>query len=148
MRAIGVNTLEGWFQPQFDEVTLDEAHRQGIRVIMPFELNHDYDYSDPAVKAMFREQVRQKRGGNSGGGPELLALRVLRHGESDGLSSNRILSLLEDREGSLWVGTADGGLDRIKEQRIAVYTAAAFDELEGLILKPARETRARLRAPR
>ena len=57
MREIGVNTLEGWFQPQFDEVTLDEAHRQGIKVIMPFELNHDYDYSDPAVKAMFREQV-------------------------------------------------------------------------------------------
>jgi beta-galactosidase/beta-glucuronidase len=57
MREIGVNTLEGWFQPQFDEVTLDEAHRQGLKVIMPFELNHDYDYSDPAVKAMFREQV-------------------------------------------------------------------------------------------
>ena len=57
MREIGVNTLEGWFQPQFDEITLDEAHRQGIKVIMPFELNHDYDYSDPAVKAMFREQV-------------------------------------------------------------------------------------------
>ena len=57
MREIGVNTLEGWFQQQFDEVTLDEAHRQGIKVIMPFELNHDYDYGDPAVKAMFREQV-------------------------------------------------------------------------------------------
>jgi hypothetical protein len=57
MREIGVNTLEGWFQPQFDEVTLDEAHRHGLKVIMPFELNHDYDYSDPAVKAMFREQV-------------------------------------------------------------------------------------------
>ena len=57
MREIGVNTLEGWFQPQFDEVTLDEAHRRGLKVIMPFELNHDYDYSDPAVKAMFREQV-------------------------------------------------------------------------------------------
>lgn len=57
MREIGVNTLEGWFQQQFDEVTLDEAHRQGLKVIVPFELNHDYDYSDPAVKAMFREQV-------------------------------------------------------------------------------------------
>src|SRR6185436_4063014 len=25
MREIGVNTLEGWFQQQFDEVTLDET---------------------------------------------------------------------------------------------------------------------------
>ena len=29
----------------------------GSRVILPFELNQDYDYSDPAVKARFREQI-------------------------------------------------------------------------------------------
>jgi hypothetical protein len=57
MREAGVNTLEGWFQWQFDEVTLDEADRQNLKVILPFELNQDYDYADPAVKAMFREQV-------------------------------------------------------------------------------------------
>jgi hypothetical protein len=59
MREIGVNTLEGWFQNQFDEVTLDEAERHGLKVIMPFELNQDYDYSDPAIKAMFRQQVTE-----------------------------------------------------------------------------------------
>ncbi len=57
MREIGVNTLEGWFQDQFDEVTLEEANRQGIKVIMPFELNQDYDYGDPAVRARFRTEV-------------------------------------------------------------------------------------------
>jgi hypothetical protein len=57
MRAIGVNTIEGWFERQFDEVTLDEAQRQGLKVILPFELNQDYDYGDPAVRARFREQV-------------------------------------------------------------------------------------------
>ena len=57
MREIGVNTIEGWFQDQFDEVTLDEAQRQGLKVIMPFELNQDYDYSDPGTKAFFRQQI-------------------------------------------------------------------------------------------
>jgi hypothetical protein len=59
MQEIGVNTLEGWFQNQFDEVTLDEAQRHGLKVILPFELNQDYDYRDPAVKAMFRQQVTE-----------------------------------------------------------------------------------------
>jgi hypothetical protein len=57
MRETGINTLEGWFQNQFDEVTLDEAHRQGLKVIMPFELNQDYDYADPAVQERFRAEV-------------------------------------------------------------------------------------------
>jgi hypothetical protein len=57
MQEMGVNTLEGWFQDQFDEVTLDEAQRNGLKVIMPFELNQDYDYSDPAIKAKFRKEV-------------------------------------------------------------------------------------------
>jgi hypothetical protein len=57
MHEIGVNTLEGWFQDQFDEVTLEEAHQQGLGVILPFELNQDYDYGDPAVQARFRAQI-------------------------------------------------------------------------------------------
>jgi hypothetical protein len=55
--SVGVNTLEGWFQDEFDEVTLDAAHRHGLDVIMPFELNQDYDYGDPAVRASFRDQI-------------------------------------------------------------------------------------------
>jgi hypothetical protein len=57
MHDIGVNTLEGWFQEQFDEITLDEAHQHGLGVILPFELNQDYDYGDPAVQARFRAQI-------------------------------------------------------------------------------------------
>jgi beta-galactosidase/beta-glucuronidase len=57
MHDIGVNTVEGWFQDQFDEITLDEAHRNGLGVILPFELNQDYDYGDPAVQARFRAQI-------------------------------------------------------------------------------------------
>ncbi|MDB6109266.1 MAG: Histidine kinase [Pedosphaera sp.] len=35
---------------------------------------------------------------------------------NDGLSENTILSLQSDREGSLWVGTDGGGLNRVKRQ--------------------------------
>src|SRR5438045_4196186 len=44
-------------QAQFDQVTLDEAQRQGVRVIMPFELNQDYDYSDPAIQERCRQEI-------------------------------------------------------------------------------------------
>ena len=53
MREAGVNVIFGWFQDQFDEVTLDAAHRNGLGVGMPFELNQDLPYDDPA----FRERL-------------------------------------------------------------------------------------------
>jgi len=51
MHRHGVNTIEGWFENQFDGVTLDAAAQNGIGVMMPFELNQDWDYSDPNVQA-------------------------------------------------------------------------------------------------
>src|SRR5262249_28186365 len=38
----------------------------------------------------------------------------------DGLTSNYILALEADREGSLWVGTDGGGLNRVKRPRFEV----------------------------
>ena len=35
---------------------------------------------------------------------------------ADGLSHNRIRSILEDREGNLWVGTEGGGLNRLRKR--------------------------------
>ena len=51
MRELGINTIEGWFEPQFDELTLDSAAHNGIGVLMPFELNQDWNFADPAVQA-------------------------------------------------------------------------------------------------
>ncbi len=40
---------------------------------------------------------------------------------SDPLSSAEILTLFEDSQGNLWIGTADSGLQMLKEQRFATY---------------------------
>jgi hypothetical protein len=57
MQRLGINTIEGWFENQFDGVTLDAAQRHGIGVLMPFELNQDWDYTDPSVRAGILERV-------------------------------------------------------------------------------------------
>jgi len=50
IRSVGANTIEGWFENQFDEVTLASAAQNGLGVILPFELNQDWDYSDPVLQ--------------------------------------------------------------------------------------------------
>jgi beta-galactosidase/beta-glucuronidase len=57
MHRLGVNTIEGWFEPQFDSVTLDSAARNGIGVMMPFELNQDWDYTNANVTASILDHV-------------------------------------------------------------------------------------------
>jgi signal transduction histidine kinase/ligand-binding sensor domain-containing protein len=41
---------------------------------------------------------------------------------ADGLTSNLILSIYEDREGSIWVGTEAGGLNLLKSKKFNTYT--------------------------
>ena len=57
MRALGVNTIEGWFENQFDSVTLDYAARNGIGVLIPFELNQDWPYENPNVQQSILDHV-------------------------------------------------------------------------------------------
>jgi Glycosyl hydrolases family 2, TIM barrel domain len=59
MHQLGINTIEGWFENQFDSVTLDAAARNGIGVLMPFELNQDWDYTDPNVQSSILEHVTE-----------------------------------------------------------------------------------------
>ena len=40
----------------------------------------------------------------------------------DGLTSNLVLSLFEDREGSMWIGTEAGGLNLLKSKKFNTYT--------------------------
>ena len=52
----------------------------------------------------------------------------MRHGKmetftsANGLSSNLVLSIFEDREGSMWVGTEAGGLNLLKSKKFNTYT--------------------------
>jgi beta-galactosidase/beta-glucuronidase len=57
MRYFGINTIEGWFETQFDDVTLDAAAQDGIGVIMPFELNQDWPYENPNVQQSILDHV-------------------------------------------------------------------------------------------
>ncbi|MBV9131069.1 MAG: hypothetical protein JO318_00120 [Chloroflexi bacterium] len=57
LQSLGVNTVLGWDPAEFDEVLLDAAQRHGIGVIVPFELDPDADYTDPAVRQQLHDQV-------------------------------------------------------------------------------------------
>ncbi|MCK4761675.1 MAG: protein kinase [Candidatus Aminicenantes bacterium] len=48
-------------------------------------------------------------------------------GKAEGLSGNFILSITEDHEGSLWIGTAFGGVSRLRDGQFTI-----FSEKEGL----------------
>jgi len=57
--------------------------------------------------------------------PGLFKLKqgVLKHYTSaNGLSGNVVRTIYEDREGSIWVGTADGGINRFREDAILTYS--------------------------
>jgi signal transduction histidine kinase len=40
----------------------------------------------------------------------------------DGLSADVVISLFEDQEGTLWIGTNGGGLNRLKDGQLTAYT--------------------------
>jgi signal transduction histidine kinase/ligand-binding sensor domain-containing protein len=54
--------------------------------------------------------------------PGKLAFRTFR--ASDGLASDRVRSLYEDADGTMWVGTYDGGLSRFRDGKLFTYTVA------------------------
>ena len=49
---------------------------------------------------------------------------VFNKGNSKGINSNRFVSLYEDVDGTLWMGTDDGGLTHYANGRFRTYTAA------------------------
>ncbi|HEY7064911.1 MAG TPA: glycoside hydrolase family 2 TIM barrel-domain containing protein [Chloroflexota bacterium] len=57
MQAAQFNTLIGWDENEFDDLTLDKAQQYGLGVVWPYDLPPDGDYADPAFCAAQRERV-------------------------------------------------------------------------------------------
>jgi beta-galactosidase/beta-glucuronidase len=47
----------GWDPAEFDDVLLDAAQRHGIGVVLPFDLDPQADYTDPAVRQQLHDEV-------------------------------------------------------------------------------------------
>jgi hypothetical protein len=57
MRDLGINTVVGWDQAEFDGTLLNLAHDHGIGVVMPFDIDPTTDFADPRVRAEQRRKV-------------------------------------------------------------------------------------------
>lgn len=57
MRAAGINTILGWDQWEFDDLTLEKAQEYGLGVVMPFHLSSKYDYRDPEYVQDLEQRV-------------------------------------------------------------------------------------------
>jgi PAS domain S-box-containing protein len=52
----------------------------------------------------------------------LCNIKITAYTTTDGLSGFDVGTICEDREGNLWVGTGDGGLNRFKDGKFTAYT--------------------------
>lgn len=60
----------------------------------------------------------------SGSGPRPSPLRAETYEAQDGLSSNKAVPILQDREGNIWIGTS-AGLDRLRTANVVVEPGVA-----------------------
>ncbi|HZU07747.1 MAG TPA: glycoside hydrolase family 2 TIM barrel-domain containing protein [Chloroflexota bacterium] len=57
MRAAGFNTLIGWDEGEFDDLTLAKAQQHGLGVVLPYDFPRDADWEDPAQRAVHRQRI-------------------------------------------------------------------------------------------
>jgi signal transduction histidine kinase/ligand-binding sensor domain-containing protein len=82
---------------------------------------------DAAIGAFVEDRYGDTWFGSANGLVRYRDGRFTTYTTADGLSSNGILSLYEDREGTIWIGTTTGGLNRLTRQFIT-----SFSTREGL----------------
>ncbi|MBI4320641.1 MAG: hypothetical protein HY675_19290 [Chloroflexi bacterium] len=57
MREMGINTILGWDQNLFDQVTLAKADEYGIGVVLPYHLPPEGNYLDPEYRESLKDKV-------------------------------------------------------------------------------------------
>jgi hypothetical protein len=57
MHQAGVNTVLGWVTDEFDRLLLDRAQAHGLGVILPYDLDPELDYTNPAVRDAVAQDV-------------------------------------------------------------------------------------------
>lgn len=59
MRSIGINTILGWNQQEFDELTLEKAQENGLGVVMPYYLPPNGEYGNPEYEQKLEADVKE-----------------------------------------------------------------------------------------
>jgi hypothetical protein len=57
IRAAGYDTLIGWDEGEFDDLTLEKAAEHGLGVVLPYDFPRDVDWSDPTVRRVHQQRV-------------------------------------------------------------------------------------------
>ncbi len=102
----------------------------GQEIIRSFQID---DWSiDDRVYAVLESQAGKVWVGTWGSGllsldisPDFKLLNPKRYTTRNGLPNNQIRSLLEDREGSLWIGANSGGICKFRNPMFSNFTIAA-----------------------
>ncbi len=57
IRAAGYDTLIGWDEGEFDDLTMEKAEQYGLGVVLPYDFPRDVDWDDPAVRQVHQQRV-------------------------------------------------------------------------------------------
>jgi signal transduction histidine kinase/ligand-binding sensor domain-containing protein/DNA-binding response OmpR family regulator len=95
----------------------------------------------PSITHLFEDRMKNLWIGTDGGGLTRMTwmarktqLKQMRNevlstlSDGEGLADGSVYSIYEDREGSLWVGTLEGGLHQLRDNKFTTYTTR-----EGLV---------------
>src|SRR5579885_3080602 len=57
IKAAGFNTLIGWDEGEFDDLTMAKAQQYGLGVVLPYDFPRDADWENPAVRQLHLQRV-------------------------------------------------------------------------------------------